>query len=82
MHPFDNCTGADEGIDQLLVGFLLASESSLADSPDKVRGLIDCIEHKGCMSNYNTFEKNEFLTSNVREKYKIVKESYFLYVIV
>ena len=43
---------------------------------------IDCIEHKGCMSKYNTFEKNEFLTSNAREKYKIVKESYFIYVIV
>ena len=43
---------------------------------------IDCIEHKGCMSKYNTFEKNEFLTSSAREKYKIVKESYFLYVIV
>src|SRR6218665_1354660 len=36
---------------------------------------IDCIEHKGCMSKYNTFEKNEFLTSNACEKYKIAKES-------
>ena len=43
---------------------------------------IDCIEHKGCMSKFNTFEKNEFLTSNAREKYRIVTESYFLYVIV
>src|SRR6218665_1236737 len=34
------------------------------------------------MSKFNTFEKNEFLTSNAREKYKIVTESYFLYVIV
>src|SRR6218665_2394590 len=34
------------------------------------------------MSKINTFEKNEFLTSNAREKYKIVTESYFLYVII
>src|SRR6218665_1305893 len=34
------------------------------------------------MSKYNTFEKNEFLTSNAREKYKIVEESHFLYVII
>src|SRR6218665_3341904 len=34
------------------------------------------------MSKFNSFEKNEFLTSNAREKYKIVTESYFLYAIV
>ena len=43
---------------------------------------IDWIEHKGCMSKFNSFAKNEFLTSNAREKYKIVTESYFLYAIV
>jgi len=34
------------------------------------------------MSKFNTFEKNEFLTSNAREKYKTVAEPYFLCVIV
>src|SRR6218665_1944454 len=34
------------------------------------------------MSKFNSFEKNEFLPSNAREKYKIVTESYFLYAIV
>jgi len=43
---------------------------------------IDCIEHKGCISKFNTFEKNEFLTSNALEKYKIVTESYFFHVII
>src|SRR6218665_2703421 len=35
----------------------------------------DCIEHKGCMSKFNTFEKNEFQTSNAPEKYKTVTKS-------
>jgi len=34
------------------------------------------------MSKFNTFEKNKFLTLNAREKYKIVTESHFLYIIV